>query len=123
MRHKRSSWLVAVAVLVLAGLGVFGASAARPAGTDASEVTHWNQVALTTLAAFPGQRRRPAFNKPGGAGAVRPANAIGPKQHRPYLLNNALRKASIALSQRRYRRALELSRPHRRGAITNRAAP
>jgi hypothetical protein len=24
MRHKRSSWLVGVAVLVLAGLGVFG---------------------------------------------------------------------------------------------------
>jgi hypothetical protein len=77
---------------VLAGLGVFGASAARPAGTDASEVTHWNQVALTTLAAFPGPNggAAPAFQINMGMvqGAVYDAaNAIGPKEHRPYLLN------------------------------------
>ena len=101
MRHKRSSWLVAVAVLVLAGLGVFGASAAPPAGTDASEVTHWNQVAATTLAAFPRPNggAPPAFQINMGMvqGAVYDAvNAIGPKQHRPYLLNRrAGAKASI----------------------------
>ena len=101
MRHKRSSWLVAVAVLVLTGLGVFGASAAPPAGTDASEVTHWNQVAATTLAALPGPNggAPPAFQINMGMvqGAVYDAaNAIGPKQHRPYLLNRrAGAKASI----------------------------
>lgn len=101
MRHKRSIGLVAVAVLVLAGLGVFGASAAPPAGTDASEVTHWNQVAATTLAAFPGPNggAPPAFQINMGMvqGAVYDAaNAIGPKQHRPYLLNRrAGAKASI----------------------------
>lgn len=101
MSHERSSRLVAVAVLVLAGLGVFGASAAPPAGTDASEVTHWNQVAATTLAAFPGPNggAPPAFQINMGMvqGAVYDAaNAIGPKQHRPYLLNRrAGAKASI----------------------------
>jgi hypothetical protein len=101
MRNKRSSWLVAVAVLVLAGLGVFGASAAPPAGTDASEVTHWNQVAATTLASFPGPNggAPPAVQINMGMvqGAVYDAvNAIGPKQHRPYLLNRrAGAKASI----------------------------
>ena len=101
MRHKRSSWLVAVAVLVLTGLGVFGASAAPPAGTDASEVTHWNQVAATTLAALPGPNggAPPAFQINMGMvqGAVYDAvNAIGPKQHRPYLLNRRVgAKASI----------------------------
>src|SRR5688572_26992565 len=92
MRHKRSSWLVAVAVLVLTGLGVFGASAAPPAGANASEVRHWNQVAATTLAAVPGPNggAPPAFQINMGMvqGAVYDAvNAIGPKQQRPYLLN------------------------------------
>ncbi len=91
MRHKRSSWLVAVAVLVLAGLGVFGASAQPTAGTDGTEVTKWNQVALTTLAAFPGPSggAPPAMQINMGMvqGAVYDAvNAIGPRQHRPYLL-------------------------------------
>ncbi len=101
MRHKRSCWLVAVAVLVLAGLGVIGASAAPPDGTDASEVTHWNQVAATTLVAFPlpNGGAPPAFQINMGMvqGAVYDAvNAIGPKQHRPYLLNRrAGAKASI----------------------------
>ena len=77
------------------------ASAAPPAGTDASEVTHWNQVATTTLAAFPGPNggAPPAFQINMGMvqGAVYDAvNAIGPKQHRPYLLNRrAGAKASI----------------------------
>ena len=33
-------------------------SAASPTGTDASEVTHWNQVATSTLGALPGPKRR-----------------------------------------------------------------
>jgi hypothetical protein len=93
MASRRSVWLIAVAIGALVGaLGVFGASAAPPAGTDASEVTHWNQVAATTLAAIPGPNggAPPAFQINMGMvqGAVYDAvNAIGPKQHRPYLLN------------------------------------
>jgi hypothetical protein len=90
-----------VAVPVLAGLGVFDALAAPPAGSDSSEVTHWNQVAATTLVAFPGPNggAPPAFQINMGMvqGAVYDAaNAIGPKQHRPYLLNRrAGAKSSI----------------------------
>ena len=64
-------------------------------------MTHWNQVAATTLAAFPGPNggAPPAFQINMGMvqGAVYDAvNAIGPKQHRPYLLNKrAGAKASI----------------------------
>src|SRR5215204_3729583 len=63
-----------------------------PGGTDASEVTRWNQVAATTLAAVPGPNggAPPAFQINMGMvqGAVYDAvNAIGPKRHRPYLLN------------------------------------
>ena len=131
MRHKRSSWLVAVAVLVLTGLGVFGASAAPPAGTDASEVTHWNQVAATTLAALPGPNggAPPAFQINMGMvqGAVYDAaNAIGPKQHRPYLLNRrAGAKASIdaAVATAAYVVLSELvSTAPERVPFTNRAA-
>jgi hypothetical protein len=61
-------------------------------GTDASEVTHWNQVATSTLGALPGPDggAPPAFsiNMAMVQGAVYDAvNAIGPKQHRPYLLD------------------------------------
>jgi hypothetical protein len=131
MRQKRSSWLVAVAVLVLTGLGVFGASAAPPAGTDASEVTHWNQVAATTLAALPGPNggAPPAFQINMGMvqGAVYDAaNAIGPKQHRPYLLNRrAGAKASIdaAVATAAYVVLSELvSTAPERVPFTNRAA-
>jgi hypothetical protein len=71
---------------------VSSAAAAPPVGTDASEVTHWNQVAATTLAAVPGPNggAPPAFQINMGMvqGAVYDAvNAIGPKQHRPYLLD------------------------------------
>jgi hypothetical protein len=91
MARKRSISLSAVAVFVVAALGVAGASAAPPAATDATAVIQWNQIATSTLAAFP----QPA----GGAaptthitlgmvqGAVYDAvNAITPKHHRPYLL-------------------------------------
>ena len=92
MAHKRIIGLAAVAVVALAGLGVFGASAAPPTGTDASEVIHWNQLAATTLAAIPGPNggAPPAFQINMGMvqGAVYDAvNAIGPKEHRPYLLH------------------------------------
>jgi hypothetical protein len=101
MARKRITGLAAVTVVVLAGLGVFGASAAPPAATDASEVTHWNQLAATTLGAIPGPNggAPPAFQINMGMvqGAVYDAvNAIGPKQHRPYLLNRrAGAKASM----------------------------
>jgi hypothetical protein len=94
--------VITVAVFALLGaLGVFSASAAPPVGTDASEVSHWNQVAVTTLAAIPGPNggAPPAFQINMGMvqGAVYDAvNAIGPKQHQPYLLQKrAGAKASI----------------------------
>src|SRR5688572_9185002 len=91
MPRRRSVWFVAAVGALLGAIGVLGASAAPPTGTDASEVTHWNQVAATTLAAVPGPDggAAPAFQVNMGVvqGAVYDAvNAIGPKQHRPYLL-------------------------------------
>ena len=94
MLRNRTVAVVTVAVGALLGaLGVSSATAAPPTGTDASEVTHWNQVAATTLAAVPGPNggAPPAFSINMGMvqGAVYDAvNAIGPKQHRPYLLNS-----------------------------------
>jgi hypothetical protein len=76
-------------------------SAAPPTGTDASEVTHWNQVAATTLSAFPppdgGAPVALQINMGIVQGAVYDAvNAIGPKRHQPYLLKErAGAKASI----------------------------
>ena len=109
MSRRRSVAFIPVAVgALLAGLGVFSVSAAPPAGTDASEVTHWNQVAATTLVAFPGPNggAPPAFQINMGMvqGAVYDAvNAIGPKQHRPYLLEGVpvRRRRSTLPSQRR----------------------
>jgi hypothetical protein len=101
MVRKRIIGLVAIGVVVLAGLSVPGASAAPPTGTDASEVTHWNQLATTTLGAIPGPNggAPPAFSINMGMvqGAVYDAvNAIGPKRHRAYLLQQrASAKASI----------------------------
>ena len=101
MPRRKSVWFVAAVGALLGAIGVLGASAAPPTGTDASEVTHWNQVAATTLAAIPGPNggAPPAFQINMGMvqGAVYDAvNAIGPKQHRPYLLNRRTgAKASI----------------------------
>ena len=102
MSRRRSLAVITVALGALLGaLGVFRASAAPPVGTDASEVSHWNQLAATTLAALPGPNggAPPAFQINMGMvqGAVYDAvNAIGPKQHRPYLLNRRTgAKASI----------------------------
>ena len=55
MSRRRCVAVITVAVGALLGaVGVSGASAAPPAVTDAGEVTHWNQVAVATLAAVPG---------------------------------------------------------------------
>jgi hypothetical protein len=86
---------------LLGGLSVFTVSAAPPTGTDASEVSHWNQVASSTLVAVPGPNggAPPHFQINMGMvqGAVYDAvNAIGPKRHQPYLLaTRAGAKASI----------------------------
>jgi hypothetical protein len=66
-------------------------SAAPPTGTDATGVSHWNQVAATTLIAFPppngGAAQAFQINMGIVQGAVYDAvNAIGPKHHQPYLL-------------------------------------
>src|SRR5829696_4108520 len=86
-------WLATVSVGALIGvLGVIGASAAPPVEADASAVTQWNVIAVSTLTGLPG----PAGGAPPASqinmgmvqGAVYDAvNAITPKHHRPYLLN------------------------------------
>ena len=101
MSRRRSVAFIPVAVVaLLGGLGVFSVSAAPPR-TDGSEVSHWNQVAATTLIAFPGPNggAPPAFQINMGMvqGAVYDAvNAIGKKHHQPYLLKKrAGARASI----------------------------
>lgn len=92
---------VAIGALVAGALGASEASAPQHGAADASEVTRWNQIAATTLAAVPGPNggAPPAFSINMGMvqGAVYDAvNAIGPKQHRPYLLDTrAGARASI----------------------------
>src|SRR4051794_33463698 len=92
MARNRSTLFTALAVAALiATFSVFSATAEPPVGTDASEVSRWNQVAATTLAAFAGPNggAAPAFQVNMGIvqGAVYDAvNAIGPKRYRPYLL-------------------------------------
>ncbi len=99
--RRRSVAFIPMAVSALLGLGVFSVSAAPPTGTDASEVSHWNEVAANTLFAFPGPDggAPPAFQINMGMvqGAVYDAvNAIGKKHHQPYLLKKrAGAKASI----------------------------
>ena len=102
MSRKRSATFIPVAVATLLGaIGAISVSAAPPTGTDATEVSHWNQVAATTLIAIPGPNggAPPAFQINMGMvqGAVYDAvNAIGPKQYQPYLLDKrAGAKASI----------------------------
>jgi len=102
MSRRRFAAVITVAVgAFLGALGVFSAGAAPPVKTNAGEVSHWNQIAATTLAAFPGPNggAPPAFQINIGMvqGAVYDAvNAIGPKRHRPYLLKKRTgAKASI----------------------------
>ena len=90
--RRRSAVFIPVAVVaLLSGFGAIGASAAPPA-TDGTGVAHWNQVAVTTLMAFPppngGAAPAMQINLGIVQGAVYDAvNAIGPKQHQPYVLN------------------------------------
>src|SRR3954447_16301214 len=102
MSRRRSLAFIPVVVgVLLAGFGAYSVSAAPPSGTDASEVTHWNQVAATTLIVIPGPNggAPPAFQINMGIvqGAVYDAvNAIGPKQHREYVLEERTgAKASV----------------------------
>jgi hypothetical protein len=112
MTRKRSTWLAAVAVGAFVGaLGVLGASAAPPATADATAVTQWNLIAVSTITGIPGP------GLPGPAGGAPPAsqinmgmvqgavydavNAITPKHYRPYLLerrfgNTASDEAAVA---------------------------
>ena len=93
----RTRLLSIAAMVALAALGVVGASAAPPATADATAVTQWNLIAVSTLTGVPGP------GLPGPAGGAPPAsqinmgmvqgavydavNAITPKHHRPYLLD------------------------------------
>jgi hypothetical protein len=102
MSRRRSLALMPAAVVALLGaLGAVGVSAKPPLATDASEVTHWNQVAASTLIAFPppdgGSPVAFQINMGMVQGAVYDAvNAIGPKQHREYLLEERTgAKASV----------------------------
>ena len=92
-RSRARRWLAGITALgLIVAAGLFpSASAASPPESDASAVTHWNQIATTTLVAIPG----PASGAPPALqinlgmvqGAVYDAvNAITPKHHRPYLL-------------------------------------
>ena len=111
LRWRGLGVLAAVAVLVAAAVGVFGASAAPPTQSDATAVTAWNSFAVTTLVNLPG----PAGGAPPASqinmgmvqGAVYDAvNAITPKHHRPYLLtrrfgNTASDDAAVRILRRR----------------------
>jgi len=111
LRRRGLAILAALAVLAVAAFGVFGASAAPPATADATAVTQWNLIAVSTTTGVPG----PGI--PGPAGGAPPAsqinmgmvqgavydavNAITPKHHRPYLLdrrfgNTASDEAAVA---------------------------
>lgn len=112
MARRRSVWFIAVAVGAFVGaLGVLSASAAPPAEADATAVTQWNLIAVSTITGIPG----PGLPGPAGGaptasqinmgmvqGAVYDAvNAITPKHHRPYLLkrrfgNTASDEAAVA---------------------------
>src|SRR5258705_2678500 len=91
MSRRRSLAFIPVAIGALLGsLAVVSVSAAPPA-TDANEVSHWNQVAASTLIAIPAPDGGSpvAFQVNMGIvqGAVYDAvNAIGPRHHQPYLL-------------------------------------
>jgi hypothetical protein len=88
MKRRALLWLATVAALV--AFASAGASAQLSAAAP-NAVTHWNEIAASTLVAMPG----PAGGAPSALqinmgmtqGAVYDAiNAITPKHHRPYLL-------------------------------------
>jgi hypothetical protein len=98
--RRRLDHLVALASVVVLAAPLVAAPALL-AAAPANEVTNWNRIAATTLAAVPGPNggAPPAFQINMGMvqGAVYDAvNGIGPQQHRPYLLKKrAGAKASI----------------------------
>jgi hypothetical protein len=100
-RTRFLAFIPAAVAALLGGLAVFSVSAAPPAGTDASAVTHWNQVAASTLIAIPppdgGSPVAFQINLGIVQGAVYDAaNAIGPKKHDAYLLEDRVgAKASV----------------------------
>ena len=107
MARRRSLRLTGVAVGALVGvLGVLGAAAAPPEEADASSVTQWNLIAVSTLAGLPqpagGAAPTSQINMGMVQGAVYDAvNAITPKHHRPYVLkrrfgNTASDEAAVA---------------------------
>jgi hypothetical protein len=107
MTRTRSVLFMAVAVGALVGaLGVLGASAAPPATADATGVTQWNLIAVSTLTGLPqpagGAAPSSQINMGMVQGAVYDAvNAITPKHFRPYLLerrfgNTASDEAAVA---------------------------
>src|SRR3954449_9732406 len=92
MFQNRSVAAITLTVAALVGPVGLSSAAASPPLADSSEVTHWNQLATSTLGALPGPDggAPPAFSINMGMvqGAVYDAvNAIGPLQHRPYLLD------------------------------------
>ena len=114
MSRRRSIAFIPVAVGALLGaLGAVSVSAAPPT-TDANEVLHWNQVAATTLSAFPPPNggAAPALQINLGIvqGAVYDAvNAIGPEKHRN-TCSRSVRCEGVGRRCRRHgrvRRALE----------------
>ena len=90
MRPKDMKRALLAAVAAVGVFAVSGANAQLSAAAP-NEVTHWNEIAATTLVAMPA----PAGGAPSALqinmgmtqGAVYDAiNAITPKHHRPYLL-------------------------------------
>src|SRR5215213_9129886 len=107
MARRGSVWLATMAAGALVGaLAVVGASAAPPAGADASAVTQWNLIAVNTLTGLPQPAGGAAPSSQINVGMVQGAvydavNAITPKHHRPYLLtrrfgNTASAEAAVA---------------------------
>jgi hypothetical protein len=90
MRRRRFTCPSAVAMAAFATLAVVGASAA-PVATSATEVTHWNAVAVSTIVNLPPRAGGAPQAAPIDVGMVQGAvydavNAISPKHYRPYLL-------------------------------------
>jgi hypothetical protein len=89
MKRRALLWLATVAALV--AFASAGANAQLSAAAP-NAVTHWNEIAASTLVAMPGAAGgAPSalqINMGMTQGAVYDAiNAITPKHHRPYLLN------------------------------------